>query len=291
MIKFTVVTAVLVALCCDVSAGGHAHSSTYFKGPVAHPKYEFGYEVTDHHTGDSHYQKESRDGDKVVGEYALKEPGGNVRTVKYVADKHGFHPVVHNSHEVSALRTKPYSKAQLQVVSIAVTDSYFWASVDETTDRCGRYIANIVVGKLGSRGPSSPHLIAPRVIQTFYEEYAVSIREAKVATTSSSVVSDLASVKSYFGNLPGVIVSLEARDLPLIGSVKIMHTIQEDVKQTPGPVASSVATKLEQVRSEQQTKLQFVRVSKTLESHFTFLYRGKQTARGATTHLQPRENS
>nr|CAD7202936.1 unnamed protein product [Timema douglasi] len=64
----------------------------------AHPKYEFGYEVTDHHTGDSHYQKESRDGDKVVGEYALKEPGGNVRTVKYVADKHGFHPVVHNSH-------------------------------------------------------------------------------------------------------------------------------------------------------------------------------------------------
>nr|CAD7431331.1 unnamed protein product [Timema monikensis] len=130
-ITLSVVTAVLVALCCDVSAGGHAHSSTYFKGPVvgpaqevvvssghgghgghdgghgghghvvdyvAHPKYEFGYEVTDHHTGDLHYQKESRDGDKVVGEYALKEPGGNVRTVKYVADKHGFHPVVHNSH-------------------------------------------------------------------------------------------------------------------------------------------------------------------------------------------------
>nr|CAD7407655.1 unnamed protein product [Timema cristinae] len=131
--ELSVVTAVLVALCCDVSAGGHAHSSTYFKGPVvgpaqevvvssghggygghdgghgghvvdyvAHPKYEFGYEVTDHHTGDSHYQKESRDGDKVVGEYALKEPGGNVRTVKYVADKHGFHPVVHNSHDFCA---------------------------------------------------------------------------------------------------------------------------------------------------------------------------------------------
>nr|CAD7603172.1 unnamed protein product [Timema genevievae] len=175
MIKLSVVTAVLVALCCDVSAGGHAHSSTYFKGPVvgpaqevvvssghggqgghgghdgghdgghghvvdyvpqtlfkhltnlsrvqlidkivyvvlpeAHPKYEFGYEVTDHHTGDSHYQKESRDGDKVVGEYALKEPGGNVRTVKYVADKHGFHPVVHNSHvSLSSMSTRtPYT--------------------------------------------------------------------------------------------------------------------------------------------------------------------------------------
>nr|CAD7577030.1 unnamed protein product [Timema californicum] len=138
-----------------------------------------------------------------------------------------------------------------------IGDSYFWASDDETTDRCGRYIANIVVGKLDSRGTSSPHLIASRVlevdnsstiarvIQTFDEEYAVSIREAKVATSSSTVVSDLAYVNSYFGNLPGVIVSLEAMDLPLIESVK--HTIQEGVKQTPGPVASSVATKLEQV--------------------------------------------
>nr|CAD7198991.1 unnamed protein product [Timema douglasi] len=77
--------------------------------------------------------------------------------------------------------------------------------------------------------------LAQRVIQTFDEEDAVSIREAKVATSSSTVVSDLAYVKSYFGNLPGVIVSLEARDLPFIESVKIMHTIQESVKQTPGP--------------------------------------------------------
>nr|CAD7434141.1 unnamed protein product [Timema monikensis] len=86
-----------------------------------------------------------------------------------------------------------------------------------------------------------------QVIKTFDEEDAVSTREAKVATSSSTVVTYLANVKSYFGNLPGVIVSLEARDLPLIESVKIMHTIQEGVKQTPGPVASSVATKLEQI--------------------------------------------
>nr|CAD7410668.1 unnamed protein product [Timema poppensis] len=85
-----------------------------------------------------------------------------------------------------------------------------------------------------------------KVIQTFYEEDAVSIREAKFATSYSSVVSDWVHVKSYSGNLPGVIVSLEARDLPLIESVKIMNTIQEGVKQTPGPVASSDATKLEQ---------------------------------------------
>nr|CAD7578772.1 unnamed protein product [Timema californicum] len=71
------------------------------------------------------------------------------------------------------------------------------------------------------------------VIQTFDEEGAMSIREAKVATSSSTVVSDLAHIKSYFGNLPGVIVSLEVRVLPLIESVKIMNTIQEGVKQTP----------------------------------------------------------
>jgi hypothetical protein len=53
--------------------------------------------VTDHSTGDSHGQKESRDGDKVVGQYSLKEPGGNIRTVKYHADKDGFHAQVHNS--------------------------------------------------------------------------------------------------------------------------------------------------------------------------------------------------
>nr|CAD7398557.1 unnamed protein product [Timema cristinae] len=76
------------------------------------------------------------------------------------------------------------------------------------------------------------------VIQTFDEKDAVSIREAKVATSSSTFVSDLAYVKSYFGNLPGVIVSLKARNLPLIKSVKIMHTIQEGVKQTPALVAS-----------------------------------------------------
>ncbi|KAJ9591088.1 hypothetical protein L9F63_002369, partial [Diploptera punctata] len=64
----------------------------------AHPKYEFAYGVTDHKTGDNHSQKESRDGDVVVGEYSLHEPGGNVRVVKYHADKDGFHAHVINSN-------------------------------------------------------------------------------------------------------------------------------------------------------------------------------------------------
>nr|CAD7392958.1 unnamed protein product [Timema cristinae] len=166
--------------------------------------------------------------------------------------------IVYHSVQPSLFQYVIVSFRTIEKIKENIGDSYFLASVDETTDCCGRYIADIVVGKLDSTGPSSLHLIASRVlevansstiakvIQTFDEEDAVSIREAKVATSSSTVVSDLAYVKSYFGNLPGVFMSLEARDLPLIESVKIMHTIQEGMKQTPGPVASSVATKLEQ---------------------------------------------
>ncbi|KAL7298980.1 hypothetical protein TKK_0008078 [Trichogramma kaykai] len=73
---------------------GHHHTVDY----VAHPKYKFAYGVEDHHTGDFHGQKEHRDGKHVTGEYTIKEPGGNIRTVTYHADPHGgFFAHVHNS--------------------------------------------------------------------------------------------------------------------------------------------------------------------------------------------------
>ncbi|XP_012278411.1 cuticle protein 19-like [Orussus abietinus] len=101
-----------------VEAEGHAHSFQHFHGPVAgddhevtwkdqhghqhqdfsaQPSYEFAYGVEDHHTGDYHGQKEHRDGDRVVGEYTVMEPGGNVRIVRYHADHDGFHAQVHNT--------------------------------------------------------------------------------------------------------------------------------------------------------------------------------------------------
>nr|CAD7460065.1 unnamed protein product [Timema tahoe] len=96
-----------------------------------------------------------------------------------------------------------------------IGDSYFWASVNKTTHLCGINIGNIVV------------------IQTFDEEAAISIREAKFATSSSTVVSDLAYVNKYFGKFPGAILSLEARDLPLIESAteKSMRYILFDCKK------------------------------------------------------------
>ncbi|XP_046748923.1 histidine-rich glycoprotein-like [Diprion similis] len=77
--------------------GQHHQDHGYTLDYVAQPKYEFSYGVEDHHTGDIHGQKESRDGKTVKGEYSIHEPGGNIRTVKYHADKDGFHAVVHNS--------------------------------------------------------------------------------------------------------------------------------------------------------------------------------------------------
>ncbi|CAG9832839.1 unnamed protein product [Diabrotica balteata] len=60
--------------------------------------YKFEYAVDDKKTHDIKHQKEERKGDKVEGVYSLVEDGGNVRTVKYVADwKNGFRAEVSNS--------------------------------------------------------------------------------------------------------------------------------------------------------------------------------------------------
>ncbi|KAL1455002.1 hypothetical protein WDU94_009128 [Cyamophila willieti] len=71
----------------------HAPAEVY---PDAHPKYDFGYDVNDPHTGDYKSQKEERDGDYVKGYYSLVESDGSKRTVEYTADEHnGFNAVVH----------------------------------------------------------------------------------------------------------------------------------------------------------------------------------------------------
>ncbi|XP_043500830.1 cuticle protein 7-like [Polistes fuscatus] len=121
MVAFKLLGIILI-LCTviprNAKSAGHAHSFQHFHGPVigdshevtwkdkhghhdhdyvAHPHYEFSYGVEDHHTGDYHGQKEHRNGKEVIGEYIVKEPGGNIRTVKYHAGKNGFYAHVYNS--------------------------------------------------------------------------------------------------------------------------------------------------------------------------------------------------
>uniref|UniRef100_A0A6P7GXQ5 Uncharacterized protein LOC114344208 isoform X1 n=1 Tax=Diabrotica virgifera virgifera TaxID=50390 RepID=A0A6P7GXQ5_DIAVI len=74
------------------------YSGHKYEEENTHPKYEFSYGVEDHHSGDIHSHKESRDGDVTQGEYSLHEADGTVRTVKYRVDKHsGFQAVVEKS--------------------------------------------------------------------------------------------------------------------------------------------------------------------------------------------------
>ncbi|XP_045492949.1 cuticle protein 8-like [Colias croceus] len=69
--------------------GHHGHGHVDYH---THPKYEFGYKVVDHHTGDMKHQHEHRDGDVVKGVYSLHQPDGSERTVHYHGDHHtGFH--------------------------------------------------------------------------------------------------------------------------------------------------------------------------------------------------------
>lgn len=40
-----------------------------------------------------------------------------------------------------------------------------WLSVDETTDACGRYIANVLIGSLKKDEPSKSHLICSKQLE------------------------------------------------------------------------------------------------------------------------------
>ncbi|XP_058837546.1 larval cuticle protein A2B-like [Topomyia yanbarensis] len=64
------------------------------------PKYSYAYTVQDERTGDHKSQHESRQGDRVQGQYRLRESDGTERIVDYTAnDKDGFRAVVRHEPE------------------------------------------------------------------------------------------------------------------------------------------------------------------------------------------------
>jgi hypothetical protein len=42
-------------------------------------------------------------------------------------------------------------------------DAFIWVAVDETTASVGCFLVNLVAGKLNTKVPSNPHLIAPKL--------------------------------------------------------------------------------------------------------------------------------
>lgn len=60
-----------------------------------------------------------------------------------------------------------------------VGESPIWVSVDETTDATGRYVANVIVGKLDVGEAGKPHLISTRMLErTNNETIARTVNEA-----------------------------------------------------------------------------------------------------------------
>lgn len=62
----------------------------------------------------------------------------------------------HQIPSESTLRKKTLSKiytATMDELRSDIGENYIWLAVDETTDSCGRYIANAVVGKMTSENP------------------------------------------------------------------------------------------------------------------------------------------
>ncbi|XP_017772751.1 PREDICTED: adult-specific cuticular protein ACP-20-like [Nicrophorus vespilloides] len=79
----------------DIGHGGGGGGHEEYVDYHSHPNYHYDYAVHDLHTHDIKSQWETRDGDKVKGEYTLVEPDGSKRIVQYTADKHsGFNAVV-----------------------------------------------------------------------------------------------------------------------------------------------------------------------------------------------------
>lgn len=69
--------------------------------------------------------------------------------------------------EESTIRKNYLSAIYEEVLSeirADLSNNLLWISADETTDSCGRYMANLIVGKL-SKDPSTPHLVACKVLE------------------------------------------------------------------------------------------------------------------------------
>lgn len=53
----------------------------------------------------------------------------------------------------------------LEEIRSSIGNSKIWVSIDETTDSCGRYVANVIVGKLSEERASPSHLLMCETLQ------------------------------------------------------------------------------------------------------------------------------
>jgi hypothetical protein len=71
------------------------------------------------------------------------------------------HPIPTESSLRKNYISDVYSETILKIKSI-VKDNCVWFTVDETTDSCGRYIVNLLIGVLNENSETKPYLIATK---------------------------------------------------------------------------------------------------------------------------------
>ena len=49
-------------------------------------------------------------------------------------------------------------------IKINLSNEHVWLSVDETTDKCGRYVANLLMGKLDGLKFHKPYLVSVKML-------------------------------------------------------------------------------------------------------------------------------
>ncbi|XP_058464917.1 larval cuticle protein A2B-like [Malaya genurostris] len=112
-LKLLMILATLTVVVSPASVANGRRQSLAALDDQPEPNYSYGYTVQEDRTGDHKSQHESRQGDRVEGQYRLRESDGTERIVDYTADdRNGFRAVVRHEPErhqqsVQAIRLVP----------------------------------------------------------------------------------------------------------------------------------------------------------------------------------------
>ncbi|KAL4126677.1 hypothetical protein QTP88_010886 [Uroleucon formosanum] len=146
-----------------------------------------------------------------------------------------------------------------------IGDGPIWVGVDETTDADGRYIANVIVGKLSTE-PSKPFLLcceeldkcnhkticqlfnnAMGVLWSNDPEAAMAIKKTVELIDSKNLQNNLSFISTNFGFLVDTISKLETSKMPLTESLEIVDNAIKQLERVPGEIGVLTNSKLKNV--------------------------------------------
>ncbi|KAJ4430864.1 hypothetical protein ANN_19455 [Periplaneta americana] len=147
----------------------------------------------------------------------------------------------------------------IQKIRDEIKDSSIWVSIDETPDKEGRLVGNVVIGLLSEQYSERILLHCDvlekcnnkTIVKLFNEAMdAVSIDTAKTVTCDISVKNDLAHIQHTFSCIIKTLKSLQNRHLSLSESFEIINSTVEQLNRGRGKVADAVRAKVDTVLSK-----------------------------------------